>query len=324
MTDHPASDQFRGEVPHQSVYPTVMPGEELDVYDGPAQLGEHPAQRLRIWAPLRHDLALRWQCFDDDIPLDPLGSMEVPVLIQRPDGESSVPLTHFGRRRGRVGQVELGIEGPVPLARVVTHWFNLPHLLPASLLSGPGAWWAGRWAASCGPWQLTLDARPDLDDVMKLADELDEKFAMTHIGVLRRIDGGTFSRADALDALQGWQLAMSFALGRWVAPALPVGTDENGVSAWEMWAPWRCDGLAGAPSAWWDDHTADDLATFVDLFLQHWLDPTRRAVVSHVAHHAIAANHSGTTLEARILIAQAGLEYSGVGDIGTRRWAAEG
>ncbi len=146
---------------------------------------------------------------------------------------------------------------------------------------------------------------------MKLADELDEKFATTHIGVLTRSDGGTFSPAEALDVLQGWQLAMSFALGRWVAPALPVGTDENGVSAWEMWAPWRCDGLAGAPSAWWDDHTADDLATFVDLFLQHWLDPTRRVVVRHVAQHALAANHSGTTLEARILIAQAGLEYLG-------------
>jgi hypothetical protein len=101
---------------------------------------------------------------------------------------------------------------------------------------------------------------------------------------------------------------MSFALGRWVAPALPVGFNREGERIWEQWAPWRCDSIHGYES-WWDTHTADDLADFVGGFIEAYLDPHEHPIVRHVAMHLIAANHSGTTAEGKVMLAQAGLEH---------------
>lgn len=275
-----------------------------------AQIGELAVRRLRIYAPLRHDVTLRWECIDEEVQLD---GMNLSACLNGPNGAVDVPLTHFGRNRGRIAMVEFGADAgqSSPLTKVVVHWLNLPLLFPGASPSTPGRRWVGRWTGHCGPWQLRLDSRPDLSEVLRIAAEHEERFAMTHVGVITRSDGGSFDRATAAEVLDGWQLAMSFALGRWVAPALPVAFDATGTRLWEKWSPWRCDGIAGAPVAWWDTHTADDLGHFVDRFLQHWLDPARRIVVRHVAQHTIAANHSDTTVEGRILLAQAGLEYLG-------------
>lgn len=127
---------------------------------------------------------------------------------------------------------------------------------------------------------------------------------------MRRLDDAVFTPADASDALYGFQVALSFALGRWVAPALPVGFDAAGSRAWEQWVPWRCDKYGGFAN-WWDTHTGDDLADFVHRFMRSWTDPSERDLVLHMAHHLISANHGGTTLEARIMLAQAAIEYLG-------------
>jgi hypothetical protein len=144
--------------------------------------------------------------------------------------------------------------------------------------------------------------------VTKRANELDEQFVVTHVGELRRLDGSPFDAESAGYVLFGWQLAMSFALGRWVAPAVPVGFDRAGQQIWQQWAPWRCDTLRGYES-WWDAHTGDDLAAFVAAFLGAYLDPNRHDEVRLAAMHVITANHSGTTAEGKVMLAQAGLEY---------------
>ena len=119
---------------------------------------------------------------------------------------------------------------------------------------------------------MTIDSRPDLGEALRLANETDEQYLLTHVGELRRADGASFDVAAATEVLFGWQLAMSFALGRWVAPAVPVGFDQDGRRVWEQWAPWRCDNVRGYES-WWDTHTGDDLGHFVAAFLHAYLDP---------------------------------------------------
>jgi hypothetical protein len=129
---------------------------------------------------------------------------------------------------------------------------------------------------------------------------------MTHVVDLRRVDGGRFSAAEVGEVLFALQLAMSFATGRWIAPALPVGFDEDGNRVWEEWAPWRCDHLRGF-SSWWDTHRGNDLKDLVRRFVEASTSPDA-GPVRHVTMHAITANHKGTTTEGRVMLAQAGIE----------------
>jgi hypothetical protein len=154
---------------------------------------------------------------------------------------------------------------------------------------------------------MALSGRPDIGRVLPLLNQ-SHYFGVTYVGELRRVDGSSFDVNSAADVLYGWQVAFSFALGRWVAPALPVGFDAAGRRAWEHWAPWRCDETPRYLS-WWDDQNGDDLKDFVAVFLDAWCDPSQRDLIWHLCHHLIAANHSSTTLEARIMLVQATLEY---------------
>jgi hypothetical protein len=47
----------------------------------------------------------------------------------------------------------------------------------------------------------------------------------------------------------------------------------------------------------------------MELFLDAWLDPDRHEVTRHVARRLIVAHHRGTTIEAKIMLVHAALEY---------------
>ena len=284
------------------------PGHDLELYEGEAELDGEPVGRIRIWVPMRRGLKVRWQIAEPaphglelgleetSLTIDhaTLGKVELPVDVNHSDGWGTSPGASLG-----------AIDG---IDRVVIHWVNVPLILPAEPLADSRGSWAGRWRVeSCG-WRFTVDSRGDHAQVTKLAHELDEQFVVTHVGELRRADGSLFDAESTRHMLFGWQLGMSFALGRWVAPAVPVGFGRDGNQIWQQWAPWRCDSLGGYES-WWDTHTGDDLATFVGAFLGAYLDPGRHHEVRLAAMHVIAANHSGTTAEGKVMLAQAGLEY---------------
>jgi hypothetical protein len=52
-----------------------------------------------------------------------------------------------------------------------------------------------------------------------------------------------------------------------------------------------------------------DLRAFMELFLGAWFDANQHDVTGHVARHLIVAHHSGTTIEAKIMLVHAALEY---------------
>jgi hypothetical protein len=129
---------------------------------------------------------------------------------------------------------------------------------------------------------------------------------MTHVARLRRADDGTFGFHEGAEALSAWQTALSFALGRWVAPALAVGF-RDGERVCEQWRPWRCFHPA-TPQAWWSPLRSQDLTEFAQLFVEAWFDPASHDRVRHYAMHIIEGNTVGT-LEARVMLLGAGLEY---------------
>jgi hypothetical protein len=81
-------------------------------------------------------------------------------------------------------------------------------------------------------WKITLDMRPDhsvvWDDLHK-----SDVLAMTHVMEIRRSDGTAFTAQDAELVLKAMHAGISFALGRWVAPLLPVGLDSSGTAVWD-------------------------------------------------------------------------------------------
>ncbi len=295
------------EVPLSGVYDFRAPGQGLELYHGEGMLDGVPIGTVRIWVPMQRRLKIRWQADfpQQSVDIDSsvlainhpqLGRVEVPVCVNHSDGWGISPGTELGDGRG--------------LKRVVAHWVNLPPILPTKPLRSRNSVWAGRWQIETCGWRLTLDSRRDHTEVLKTAAALDEEFVMTHVAELCQVDQTEFEASTASRVLFGWQLAISFALGRWVAPAAPVGFTEEEHKAWEQWVPWRCDTARGYQS-WWDTNTGDDLASFVDAYLSAYLDPGRHDEVRWMAMHVISANHAGTTAEGKVTLAQAGLEYLG-------------
>lgn len=56
---------------------------------------------------------------------------------------------------------------------------------------------------------------------------------LTHVTDIRRVDGDCFSVESARQLLECLRVCCSFAFGRWVAPALPVGYDITDHVLWE-------------------------------------------------------------------------------------------
>lgn len=298
MSDGPA-------VPLCSVYPFNRPGQSITLYSGSAEVNAVALAEVGVELSMQRGLNTRWWADGSGelFELGPahlafqhpaLGTVEIPVDVLNSDG--------WGVCRGAsIGSGEA-------LRRVVVHWINLPSILPADPLSIGKRFWIGRWSVESSGWIHTLDSRPDHTHVVKKATRDDAPYVVTHVAELTRTDGETFTGSQAIEILFAWQLALSFALGRFVAPALPVGFDEQDRRVWERWVPWRCDTLTGY-QAWWDNHTADDLASFVDSYLAKYLDLESHDLVRWMAMHLITANHAGTTGEGKVMLAQAGLEY---------------
>lgn len=209
---------------------------------------------------------------------------------------------------GQVVSMQFGDFNAV-LRSVTAHWMNVPQILPADALesSEHRKVWSGCWLLERGGWQVRIDARHDLPAVYDEARR-QRTFAPTHVMRLTRLEDETFTSAQATLVLDGLQQALSFALGRWVCPAVPVGFDETGQPCWAEWSPRHCDTFGQAVGGWWWEQRGDDLRRFLSTFLDAWLDDERRDSLDFLTTAAIAGGGHGY-VEQRLLIAGAGIEH---------------
>jgi hypothetical protein len=278
------------------VYPFEPPGAPIELYSGDISVG--PADPLpgRVFVDLAGDLQVRWSVAEPEWPFE---KRDVDLELQLADfGPSTVPARiNDALGSGRILDTNIGSPGAL-CDRVITHFTNLPSIFP---------WGSGRWQVSGAGWVLTLEGRPHHVEVFReLRNSL--VFGVTHVGELRQAAGHSFSATEANRALEAFQVAFSFALGRYVAPVAPVGFDAGGRRVWEQWATWRCDPVPGY-YPWWHDRDGEDLQAFVKLFVEAWFKRKQHDVMWHLARHLIAAHHRGTTLEAKIMLVHAALEY---------------
>jgi hypothetical protein len=293
------------DAPPLGSYPFNSPGEPIVVFEGLLAVGGLAETTGRLWCQFDCDLQLLWEVATERSSM-PLGETTLHLSALQGMRDVAIP-GHVMDSRGKGVVRSARVTTGEPLKRVITHWVNLPTILPADPLSANGAIWGGRWRVSGGGWTFVLDQRPDLSQCLDTMRN-SKKNLVTHVGDLRRSDDSEFSPDEALETIFCIQMAFSFALGRWSAPALPVGYGASGAVAWWECGAWRCDPFYGYFS-WWDTHTGDDLAMLVEAFLTRWQDADQRNSLRYLAMHSMGANQSGTSIEARMMLAQAGLEY---------------
>jgi hypothetical protein len=195
------------------------------------------------------------------------------------------------------------------LHRVLVHWLNLPALRSPFPIGdrATGSWYTGRWVAEVGDWAIVLDRRPDHKATWEQV-RAKGSIAVTHVMEIRRTDDRPFTAPEVQPVLDALHLGMSFALGRWVAPALPVGLDHGGNRVWEHWGARLC--TAGAPGTlrWWFEQREWELAQLLNLLVARFADPDQRFGLRFLLSSAVAAA-AGGFVEQRIMTAFAALEH---------------
>jgi hypothetical protein len=157
-------------------------------------------------------------------------------------------------------------------------------------------------------WKITLDMRPDHSVVW---DDLhrSDVLVMTHVMEMRRSDGAAFTAQDAEPVLTAMHVGISFALGRWVAPLLPVGLDSGGTAVWEQWQPSFCDPGRALGIGWWYERDHAALSNFLKLLITAFADPARRERLWMQMVLAISATSASGFIEQRIMVGFSGIEH---------------
>jgi hypothetical protein len=293
----------------EPAYPFNAPGEAIPLYGG--SLGRSDGLEVAGAVQLRcaTGLNVAWQLDEAQMkPSDLIDFENHTVSLYIPYAGGEQVLTGHGTTHGRLNGTTLGSE-TAPLKRVLVHWMNLPAVHSPIMLRGEGqrwARWTGRWRAVVGDWSLTLDRRSDHGEVWNVIGE-NKTIAMTHVMEVRRVDGNEFTVADFRPFLKTLHFGVSFALGRWVAPALPIGFDAEGQRVWEEWAPWLCDGGSNASLAWWYYSRSNDLQDLLNQAYAAFADPDRADTIRMLMAMAVQASHAGF-IEQRIMIAFSGIE----------------
>ena len=132
---------------------------------------------------------------------------------------------------------------------------------------------------------------------------------MTHVMELRRADGATFTATEAEPVLTALHIGVSFALGRWAAPALPVGEGPNGEVVWEKWRVPHCDPSRETSPGWWYQQQHTSLADFLDRVIRAFADPDRPPALRLQMMLGISAINDRGFVEQRVMMGAAGLEH---------------
>jgi hypothetical protein len=295
--------------PLSPVYPFNAPGQPIMLYEGP--IGGLAAHDVRGAVELSciPNPTLVWTIENSSGVGAPSDS--VTLVLRRPDGDAPVSGVWQGFGDGWSNGAAIG-EADASLKRIVAHWFNLPNLhgpiaLTRTTEAGDHSW-LGRWETEVGGWKLTVDVRPDHLRVWKDLHKA-HVYVMTHVMEIRRADGAGFTAAEAEPLLTALHVGVSFALGRWAAPMLPVGQDGTGKVVWEDWRPSHCDPARTTSPGWWHERQHSSLTDFLDRVVTAFADPDRLPALRLQLMLGIAATNDRGFVEQRVMVGAAGLEH---------------
>ncbi|MFG2593702.1 hypothetical protein [Streptomyces sp. NPDC048438] len=304
-----SSAGLNAETPLSPVYPFNAPGEPIALYDGPivgSAVTEVPGVVQYDCSPKP---GISWRLHNEDHDLTSTDQTELSLL----DLGFDLPVFARDAASGWCNGASYG-DPTVPLDRVVAHWFNLPrwhgsahlaaHVADGTPLLVP----AGRSVYEADGWKITLDVRPDHNAAFSDVRQADV-YVMTHVMEIRRLKGNTFTAAEVSPVLSALHAGLSFALGRWVAPALPVGQNDQEQTVWGEWGPMLCDPARRISSGWWYPEDQESMANLLACLLPVFRDPDKGQALRLQMQYAITAIADRGFVEQRIMSGAAGLEH---------------
>ena len=204
------------------------------------------------------------------------------------------------------------------IRRCVFHLFNFPaffsttdYVLAKKGSDSPVMERCGRVILRGGGWCITIAAtgRTD-DDDQALTGKRGWK--TTHAAEIVRDDGSDFSSEQVQDVMLCLYYCLSFALGRWVAVALPVGLAADGARVFEEWGfPKASGGRWHGGSSWFDDHDGDALAQLFPGFWAMWnKELWKRSLREAIYWYLGAADRGvGVGVDTGLILSQTALEH---------------
>lgn len=307
----PNTSRPMAEAPISPIYDFNEPGQSIMLHDGP--IGGLAASDVAGVMELSctSGLSFDWRV-SPDAPPDFANHSELSLELHRSDGYMRVHGVPHGMSGGWSNGGTFG-DREVPLKRIIAHWFNLPRWhgsidLLADTDSGKPPRARDRWLHEVDGWRIRLDARPDHRGIWTDLHN-SHVYVMTHVMELARADGGTFTATEAQRVLTALHVGVSFTLGRWAAPMLPVGVDASGNVAWEEWVSYHCDPARSISPGWWHERDSGPLAELLDHVIPAFTNPNRLASLRLQMMFAIAALSDRGFVEQRITMGTAGLEH---------------
>lgn len=151
-------------------------------------------------------------------------------------------------------------------------------------------------------WRVIIDSISN-----KLINALKDNsgYAITHMGRLERIDGSSFTSQDAEEILFGLNYFLSFVVGRWVSPALPVGFNSTGKRVWEKWLHYRTGNYLYVTS-WFPKLEPANISVAFAGFMTWWSNGDWQESFKLLIYWYVESNNSG--VEQGILMTQSACE----------------
>lgn len=236
--------------------------------------------------------------------LEGMESPQLPQMSAVPSAPEGLSETGSSAWLGPVGGY---VVGKTAAARRVT--FHLANFLPVvgwHITDGLNTW-LGRITIGAGPWEITIDSRPDLAEVLSAAGERGGN-AITHTCSLERRDGRSFAYARAQEVMTCLTWCLWFCRAAAPSVLVPVGFDSDGRALWSRWAAPHTDPLPDSHRQWFDTaRGAEQLSELFPLFWQRYNDPVwRQSLQLAVRYYSGAVTPE--TLQRSVILAQVGLE----------------
>lgn len=133
-------------------------------------------------------------------------------------------------------------------------------------------------------------------------------FLLTHVGLIERTDGSTFTGKDAFSMVSALELFLTFFKGSQCEPVCPVGFDSEGNRVWSIWsAPLQ---VGPGWEDWLQKNEDTDLLKEYSFpgFMSMWQDQEWRRALPEVINWYCDANDLSRRVESGIICAQTALE----------------
>jgi hypothetical protein len=298
--------------PLKPIYHTPSPNERVSLYEGEIKLEQSgqnvtaPASIKLNWLP---SISIRFEIYDIlKYGKEPdTGNVKLEISRLPLSCDAHVSLVSCSYAQDTSGQ---GLQAQVPLIRGQLLGrptvFNTP-MCDDVLFHLPNfkSYASGRLHLKNDEWDVILDSNDNLSELTKCLDD-QGGFALTHVGMLKRVDGKQFDMDQASDKLDALYHFLSFVRGLWCGPLLPIGQATDKVS-WQIWdaprlTPWK------HVNSWFFEFEPQDINEAFNGFMKKWADtiwnePTRLAI-----HWYIEANIGAGGVEGSIVLIQAALE----------------